>query len=301
MSQGRASKAMLKLVSRAALRDMPMQRVNGNYLYEVGSQIHPLSDWKGGQTTLADAHIPVLVAEGALEPLITRTVFQLKASVQTGAQLLEHLRKIRVLADDADGDDYSKPLGVYEVYQVQNALKAFEAVLAAELALIPLFVVSPKGGFDMMDLCDNGHLCFPEDLVTKVPDAIDDAQQAMRCLAFELPTAAGFHLHRVNEAVLRAYFDAVTHGGKRPKSRSMGDFLKTLDTQGVGSPKVKAALTQLKDLHRNPLMHPEDRLETADEAINLYGAVRSVVGEMLKEVPASNLSSILSGALYPQS
>ena len=263
-----------------------MQRVDGTYLYQAGYQIHALADLVSGTTTWADAHVPIVVAEGALEPLITRTVFQLRTSVQVGSVLLHHIRGAKDwLLDPANAPDYTKPIDPWTLYQMQNALTAFEAVLGAELALIPLYVVTPKSGMVLGDLIDSGQVCFPSDLPDKVPAVLPDVREATKCIAFELPTAAAFHLHRANEGVLRAYFHVVATGHRPPRSGNMGDYLKRLSELSVGDPKVIAALTQLKNLHRNPVMHPGDTLNNVDEAISLLGAVRSAMTEMLKAIP----------------
>src|SRR6266540_3087193 len=94
----------------------------------------------------------------------------------------------------------AKPLEWSDVYSITSALTAFEAVVGAELALTPLYVVQPKAGFDTGVLIESGSRCFPDDVWTKAPDAIPDLTQGTRCIAFELFTAAGFHLHRANEA-----------------------------------------------------------------------------------------------------
>jgi hypothetical protein len=49
--------------------------------------------------------------------------------------------------------------------------------------------------------------------------------------------------------------------------------LKKIQEHNAGDPKVVAALIQIKDLHRNPLIHPEDTL-TVEQALNLLGIVR---------------------------
>ena len=133
-------------------------------------------------------------------------------------------------------------------------------------------------------LIERGALCFPFEVIFKVPEAIPDLEQATRCLAYELPTAAGFHLHRANEAVLRKYWDAVTTNATRPPSRNMGDYLNEMDQRNVGDPKVKSALKDLKDLHRNPLIHPEDSL-SMDEAVALLSGIYTVMVHMLKAMP----------------
>jgi hypothetical protein len=273
-----------------------MQRVDGFYLYQVGSQIHPLTDLADG-VTWAQIHSPAYIAQGALEPLISRTVFQLRTSVQSGTALLNVLRHVNeTIMDPENTGKYNDEVDGMTRWRLRTNLAAFEAVLAAELALIPLYVVNPKGGLVLTDLIDQGWVCFPSDLGFKVPEATADLNEATKCIAFELLTASGFHLHRANETVLRAYFKAMAPPGMRaPKSRNMGDYLKVMTEKGIGEPKVIAALTQLKDLHRNPLMHPEDKIENVDEALSLMGAVRSAIGEMLKAIPNLALVGGLAG------
>jgi hypothetical protein len=266
-----------------------VQRVDGFYLYQVGGQLHPLGELRayafpgGHPTSVGEARVALYLAEAALEPLIYRSVFRLRTSFQSGNILLEAIRVLKAKVDAAP--DPAQQIDWPDVLPITSALTTFEAVLGAELALMPLYVVIPKAGFDTTILIEAGARCFPDDVWTKAPDAIADLTQGTRCIAFELFTAAGFHLHRANEAVLRRYWDAVTSGVPRPTSRNMGDYLREMDQRNVGNEKVKAALKDLKDLHRNPLIHPEHSLETADEAIALMNGVHTVMVHMLKEIP----------------
>jgi hypothetical protein len=273
-------------------RGKAMQRVDGYYLYQVGSQIHPPFHWTAyalpfqNATTNGEARMHLYIAEAALEPLLTRSVFRLRTSVQSGQALLTTIRAVRDRIDQLPETELSNPVQWVDVFTVQTALNAFEAVLGAELGLTPLYVVQPKAGFDTGALIESGTVCFPTDVATKTPDALADLSQGTRCIAFELFTAAGFHLHRANEAVLRRYWDAVTNGAQRPPSRNMGDYINEMNQKKVGDERVKAALKNLKDLHRNPLIHPEHSLETADEAIALMNGVHTAMVYMLKEIPA---------------
>ena len=110
-----------------------------------------------------------------------------------------------------------------------------------------------KRGYDVEELVSQGEGLFPDDLPNKVPEAVSDIQQATKCLAFELPTACGFH-RRLLKSVIRRYFDAVTGGAERPANRNIGDYLSKMKELGKGDAKVMAALKDLKDLHRNPLV-----------------------------------------------
>jgi hypothetical protein len=161
----------------------------------------------------------------------------------------------------------------------------FETLFLGDLQASALYLVVPKGGFDTDRLTEAGETLFSAQLPDRVPAAIPDLKQATRCIAFELPTAAGFHLHRAHESVLRIYWDCVTGGAERPKENNMGVYLRELDKLKKGKDSVRSHLRSIKDFHRNPLMHPEQSLETVDEAIDLQAAIRCSIGYMLQEIP----------------
>ena len=77
-----------------------------------------------------------------------------------------------------------------------------------------------------------------------------DAQQAAKCLAYDVATACGFHAFRVTESVLRRYWTHETGGTAHPKVRTLGVYIAALMRAGAGDPKVLAALKQLNELHR---------------------------------------------------
>ncbi|MGB8523253.1 MAG: hypothetical protein WCD43_09815, partial [Candidatus Acidiferrales bacterium] len=226
-----------------------------------------------------DVIVDLYVAQNGLGGLLNQSVFPLRTSRAAGNSLLEVIKNL--VADT----QRTNPIEYYEAYQLNNGATEFEHILAAELGLMDIYLVSKKRGYDTSDLILNGTVLFPSDLTTKVPEATPDVMEGVKCIAFELATAAGFHLHRANEAVLHRYYDAVTDGAGRPLGRNIGDYLKALKDKRVGDPKVLSALKDLKDLHRNPLIHPEDSLESIDEAIALLGSIHSVVVHMLKAIP----------------
>jgi hypothetical protein len=83
----------------------------------------------------------------------------------------------------------------------------------------------------------------------------------------------------------------------------MGDYLNEMNQKKIGDEKVKAALKDLKDLHRNPLIHPEHSLESADEAIALMNGVHTVMVYMLKEIPVVAAAPVVTppGGVIPLS
>ncbi len=260
-----------------------MQRIDGYYLYQVGASLRPLSTIRH-DSKFIDTLVPLYIAEVALDTLLLRSVFKLKTSLQKGNELLKSIRELRQEAGKDENKE--KAIDWLHAYTLTSGLTAFETILAAELGLSDIYLVSKKRGYDTSDLIINGIVLFPDDLKQKVPDSILDINQGTRCLAFELPTAAGFHFHRANESVLHKYYDAVTGGKPRPGGRNIGDYIVELRKYKVGEQRVLSALKDLKDLHRNPLIHPEHTLESVDEAIALLGSIQGVVVHMLKAIPA---------------
>ncbi|HEY3800787.1 MAG TPA: hypothetical protein VGL58_20730 [Caulobacteraceae bacterium] len=268
-----------------------MQRIDGNYLYSLGWKLHPLSTIFGeneqGAMTYGMAFAIAYFAEIALDELLNQSIFKLRFSYQSGQALLKSVKQITEVA--FGGQRIGDNVDHMHAYSVRADLTIFETNLASEFALMDTYIVAKKGALDTTDLIWNGAAFMPADLSAKVPAAIGDVEQATKCLAFELLTAVGFHIHRANECVLHRYYDVVTGGKPHPKTRNIGDYLRKLDEFGVGDQRVRTALRDLKDLHRNPLIHPEHSLETVDEAIDLLSAVRALVGQMLKEIPPVNV------------
>lgn len=272
----------MKPLLREKKGEKKMIAIDGSYLYKVGGAVHPLTDISS-RWTYEGSWFALYVAEGELERFTTQSVFRLPTSQPSAQKLIEAIRVLRIKAEDVSVK--AKNIADYDAYQLSSALSAFEAVLAAEFGMASIFLVTPKRGYETRSLIDYGQVLFPIDLPQKVPKAVHDINQATRCIAFELPTAAGFHLHRANESVLHCYFDVVTNNSPHPRTRNIGDYLAEFSRRNVGDAKIISALKDLKDLHRNPLIHPQDSLESVDEAIALLGSIQAVVVHMLKAIP----------------
>jgi len=266
-----------------------MLRIDGAYLYELGAKLRAILTLTEADTKKLRINHVVSPAHETLKGFLETSVFTPHIRTVRGyaAKLVSTLHELEI--DFNDLDSFDEPVSGWRISHLKEEFRAFEATLLAELQNSPLYLVFSKGGFDVVCLTDAGLTLFPSDLQQKVPGAVADATAAAKCLAFELFTAAGFHLHRANEAVLRCYFDEVAGVSNRPKSRNIGDYLKKMRDLKVGDPKVLDVLQSIKDLHRNPLMHPEDEIADADEAISLYAAIRAAIGYMLTRIPTAAL------------
>lgn len=258
------------------MNNLVVIEIDGYYLYWLGGQIHPVFNIQGG-SSFEQWKITCLAAQHALEEFYTKSLYWPKISLQAADRLHAILEELNEEQPDTISDD--------KALTIRIALNNFEAVLTAEFKTMSIFYVKQQRGYVTKDLIYNGKILFPSDLEQKVPCAIVDIMAAARCIAFALPTSAGFHLLRATEAVMREYWNIVTDGAAQPRQKNMGVFLKQMDEKGVGDSKVKAALRDIKDFYRNPLLHPEENLESLDDAIGLLGSVQAVIVKMLAEIP----------------
>jgi hypothetical protein len=208
----------------------------------------------------------------------------LKSSKQNGMKFLVALQ------DFMDNLDLSKNDSIAAFahrFEISKYAREFEQMLQAELSVEPCYMLTPKGGYNVSILTDRPEEAFHPDLLKFIPEAYYDMQQAAKCLAFELPTAAAFHLHKLIERCVHAYWDAVSEGQPRLERSSTGAYLKIMTDDKIGDVKVLSILRQINLLHRNPLVSPDVQLQTW-EAVELFGIVSSVISAMMPSIKISN-------------
>ncbi len=250
------------------------------YIYKLSASIQPLSKVEQGTSLLQAFYNSLWNAEIELNAFLNQSIYSytLKALKAPGVDLLAAIRAL------TEVEEKEREVNFFEAYKLSNALTTFENVLTAEMNVNNAYWVTKKRGFDTSDLINRAEVCWSPELPSKVPESLYDIRQAGRCIAFELSTAAGFHTMRATELVFRHYWDAVTKSAPRPGLGNMGDYVVALEQQKKGDPKTVATMRQIKELHRNELMHPEAVLDM-NMAIELWGIAQSAVTAMLREIP----------------
>lgn len=257
-----------------------MIRISIPYVYNLHEALLPLASIKQGDTQ--GQHLFALFnAESLLSQFLNQSLwgFNLRVCRQPGLQLLNSIKSL--YGDEIKADN---EIEYWRVVTMQQHLASFKAVMEAEFMTTPSFLVTPRRGFDIAALIETAEVIFPDELVRKVPDVLFDVREAGKCIAFDLGTAAGFHLLRVLEIVILSYWRVVMEGVPLPDNRNIGAYIREMEKSGKGAPKVLTALRQIKDHHRNELMHPEEKLNL-DEAIALLGIVQSACISMLCAIP----------------
>lgn len=268
-----------------------MIRIDAAYIYKLGGMVRPVADMEEKDTSKMEYFMALSSVTERLENFLYNSIFNygFKSVFQPAKEFLDLLKED--MPELKPGTDWKIEIPSWKIGMLKKSFADFEAVLIAELQTSDLYYVMPKSGFDVGKLTESGEKFFHDDLALKVPEALSDIRAAMRCIAFELPTAAGFHLHRANEAVLRRYWDSVASGASKPTQKNMGVYLKKLEEGGFGKKEVIEHLKSIKDFHRNPLMHPDQSLDSVDQAIDLWCAIRCSIGYMLNEIEPIIVSS----------
>lgn len=278
MSRAQAPDLDLAACWLSVPRGESMRRINLYAYFDCGGGLRTLKNLQTGEARRGDLVLPDVVLWRLLNDPIFKT---LPSSRAQAVRLSESLAN--AYASDDMFDNSILEDGVLS--NIKGLYSTFETFLAEELTRANVYAVDPKGIFETDALVNRASEAIPPKLLKVLPaECANDLQQAGRCLAFELPTAAGFHIMRATEAAIWKYWDKAVGKKVRPTSRNWGSAIKDLEGGGADA-RITAALRQLKDLHRNPVVHPEVTLDM-DEALALWqvapGAIIAIARELAK-------------------
>jgi len=248
--------------------------------YAIGGNVRRM-DVLTPQTIMADAHIILSEAESALNYLLyNEDMPPIEACKAAGGnlwnQITQNIKKAQESPDSLLGEGHD-PL--------KEALNSFEIILRNTLISVPVYHVSPKGILSTEKLVNAAEQMFSEHVLKQLSEiAVTDVKAAGRCLAFNLPTSSGFHIIRALEAVV---VDYIQRTGSVPPRRDLGAYVEKLKQQKA-SEDVVFVVDQIRRLHRNPLMHPEDVLDQ-ENAMDLFLLCRSAINATISDMETKNL------------
>lgn len=176
-----------------------------------------------------------------------------------------------------------RPLVRQDMWRVRWDTEPLRTLLHGELAVQSTYHIWPKRAFNVDLLIERATSLFSEEVQHwMIENERYNISQAGKCIAFETPTAAGFHLVRAAESVIRRYYKVGVGTEPALKRRNWGAYIKKIKRCG-GEARVIHALEQIKELHRNPVIHPEVVL-SLEEAISLIGIIESVIGSIFSDM-----------------
>lgn len=182
--------------------------------------------------------------------------------------------------------DKEAVLSPEQAKELRDICHELRPTLQSELVTHEAYVLTPKR-FDINRLLEDiGSLMSPN-VFSSLPDITQyDFSEAGRCIAFERPTAAAFHLLRGTEAVLRLFYTSLIHT-KRVSPLLWGNITEDLRNR----PRTKKHVTLYNNLdnirhsYRNPTQHP-DAIYDIHEAQDLLPLCFESVNRMMKTLKA---------------
>jgi hypothetical protein len=229
-----------------------VERINGFVAFSMGVTLAELAavTIPPASPTFADVLERVVNAKARLEEFLSNRG-PLHGSKDRARNILGMLDQIQTGASATPQSQV--PPGV--CVALWNETVAFQNVFQTECARLPLFLVTERRGWDMTLLSEWAEHALPLlawSSLTNTERA--DVRAAGRCLAFEIPTAAVFHMYRLLESFVLKYMPLLGVELREP-DRNLGNYIKILKANGV-SAKITDMLQHLKDEYRNPAIHP---------------------------------------------
>jgi hypothetical protein len=282
-----------------------MQRVNEFVFYELAIKVHSLAELPDAPTLYSNCWFQLWNARISVDEIYRPR--PLNFTTQAALRLYKAISAVVPESWDDLMSTYSERikdpepvLGPWYITEVREAAKEFETVLRNECMVMDTYFISKKGAYSTKDLVENAHFQIPEPSRSALSEQSRfDFDQAGKCMAFDVPTAAAFHLLRGTEAIIRQYYELIVPGSKKSsnKMRNWGAYIRLMKNH-EGDAAVLSLLDHMRDVYRNPVTHPEENY--SDERVQvLFGLCVSAVVLL---VQAIQLATTKGGTLnFPPS
>jgi len=199
--------------------------------------------------------------------------FELTVSQRVAWRLVQLRDELAESASDAK-------LTAEQASRLTEIMDVLEKTLLAETGGKVAFIVVDKR-YDVNKLLSDVPALLAPGVFHSLPDIAQyDLMEAGKCIAFEHPTAAAFHMLRGTEAVLRQFYCSVVKRG-RVKQLLWGPMVESLRSRS--KPPPAALLNNLDNIRvsfRNPTQHPDKRYDI-HEAQDLFGLCLDVLNRMV--------------------
>ena len=269
-----------------------MEKISLPFFYDLGKWLNPLTKFNGSNPT---KRFDITYASLDLQVGLFTLFYQypdLAVCRQAGTSLNEAIDKIKSwigknLKDDFNNIQKPDPDVDRDFQYVIDSAKKFEVLLSEELKMLATYYVTQKGIYSTSDLISRAENTLPPSVLGKINEKVkNEIRESGRCLAFDTPTASGFHIMRATEGVIHQYYLAVCKPKPAPaRLGSWGAYFSKLKKMNLPDvEEVLALLQQIKDLHRNLIMHPEIVL-SFDEAYALFEIAKSAIIAMASRLP----------------
>jgi len=164
----------------------------------------------------------------------------------------------RIIEEMEAIEDDDATLTVEQRTKLNAAMGQMWSIVDAEASGVYAFIVSDKR-LDTTKLLDAPEQLFAPGVFADLTDhAQEDFRRAARCIAFEQPTAAAFHLMRATEAELRELYRTWVKRERLKEPWMWAAMINHLRKRRAGPPTVLLDhLDRIRINFRNPTQHPD--------------------------------------------
>ena len=242
-----------------------MEKHSGYSLIHIGLWVRYLQEPEGLPLKSVRKGINIMLSEF--------NKFQLDVSKSGSMQLKTFIDNLSSIDDD-------ETLGSDRAKELTGLMRTLESIISAEAAIKHYYVTTDKR-YNTDYLMDQPEKLFKDGVFKRLPQLTQyDFIEGFKCIIFEIPTAAAFHILRATEGVLKdCYFSNVKRN--RAKKPMWGNILKQLVERK--KKKLPSALLRclenIRESYRNPTNHPE-AVYNIDEAEDLLGLCIDVTNKM---------------------
>ena len=187
--------------------------------------------------------------------------------------------KLRQFRDELAKSDSDHKLTAGEASKLGDIMVDVRNTLFAEAGGNVAFIVTDKR-IDVNKLLSDVPALMAPSVFNSVPYIAQyDFIEAGKCIAFELPTSAAFHILRGTEAVLRDYYCSIVQRNRA--NLLWGPMIESLRRRRTPPPApLLDNLDNIRRSFRNPTQHP-DKIYDIQEVQDLFGLCVDVINRMI--------------------
>lgn len=200
--------------------------------------------------------------------------FELTVTQRAAWRLVQLRDELAESASDAK-------LTAEQASRLTEIMDTLEKTLLAETGGKVAFIVVDKR-IDVNKLLSDVPALLAPGVFHSLPDIAQyDLMEAGKCIAFERPTAAAFHLLRGTEAMLRQFYCGVVKRGQ-VKRLCWGPMVESLRKRKTKPPPAPLLdnLDNIRRSFRNPTQHPE-KIYDIQEVQDLFGLCVDALDRMV--------------------
>lgn len=260
-----------------------MEKRSINEYVWLGTSIRYILDVRPGQPIFGESAVEANIRE--LLRHIERSEFFVSLRLARGLEKMR-ISWVEESRREGDGEEWraTRVLTQDEFASLHAATQTLFDTVGAEAAGKVAFIAS-DGRYAVGRLMEDiGSLMAPGVYDSLPPLAQKDLAEAGRAIAFDLPTAAAFHILRATEAALRAFYVRIVKRDRIKEPRMWGPMVTSLRARRNAPPDVLLNnLDSLRAHFRNPTQHPEKTYEI-DEVQDLFALAVDAMNRMSKHV-----------------